>query len=97
MFSNNVNIRTNDGHSIFDLNTKQKISREKSINIGNHVWIGLNSTILHCDIEDGCIIGANSIVNRSYKPNCIIAGNPAKVIRENILWDKRNDIMFEDL
>jgi acetyltransferase-like isoleucine patch superfamily enzyme len=51
------------------------------IQMGRNVWIGANSVIL-----DGTVIGENSIVvahslvNRRFPPNCIIQGNPAKVI-----------------
>jgi len=51
--------------------------------IGNNVWIGENACILlGVKIGDGCIIGANSVVNRDIPDNCIVAGSPARVIKE---------------
>ena len=65
--------------------------KEKSfpIEIGNHVWIGSNVTVLKGSrIADGCVIASNSVVCSIFqKPNCLIAGNPAKVIKENVTWE----------
>jgi len=53
----------------------------KGIKIGNNVWIGAGSTILDGSvIGDNTIIVANSLINRRYKPDAILQGNPAKVI-----------------
>lgn len=49
--------------------------------IGNNVFIGMNSTILKgVTIGNNVIIGANSLVNKDIPDNCIVGGNPAKVI-----------------
>lgn len=54
----------------------------KPVQIGNNVWIGENVCILlGVEIGDGCIIGANSVVNKSVGSNCIIAGSPARVVK----------------
>ncbi len=51
------------------------------VKIGNNVFIGMNSTILkNTTIGDNVIIGANSLVRGIIPSNCIIAGNPAKII-----------------
>lgn len=51
--------------------------------IGNDVWIGQNSVILPgVHIEDGAIIGANSIVGSNVAPYTIVVGNPAKPLRK---------------
>lgn len=54
--------------------------------IGSNVWICANSTILKGSIvPDGCIVGANSLVNKEFKEdNCLIAGNPAQIKKRNI-------------
>lgn len=57
----------------------------KPVSIGDNVWIGENVCILPgVNIGNGCIIGANSIVNRDISDNCMVAGTPAKVIKR---WD----------
>ena len=56
------------------------------VKIGNNVWIGENVVILAgTNIGDGCIVGANSVVKGNVPPKSIIAGSPAKVIKE---WDE---------
>lgn len=53
----------------------------KPVRIGNNVWIGENAVILAgADIGDGCIIGANSCVNKVIDNNSIIVGN-SKIIK----------------
>lgn len=51
--------------------------------ISDHVWIGANSVILKgVTIGQGAVIGAGSVVNKDVPPYTIVAGNPAKFIRE---------------
>lgn len=55
----------------------------KPITIGNNVWVGNGVSILPgVTIGDGVIIGANSVITKNVKSNCIVAGNPAKVLKE---------------
>jgi acetyltransferase-like isoleucine patch superfamily enzyme len=50
--------------------------------IGNDVWIGVDSIILRgVSIGDGAIIGANSVVNKDVPPYAIVVGSPARFIR----------------
>ena len=54
----------------------------KPVVIGNNVWIGESVSILPgSKIGDGCIIGANSVVNKNIEANCLAVGCPAKVIK----------------
>lgn len=64
------------------------INEPKGIKIGNHVWIGCRVNILKgTEILDNCIIGASSLVSgKLLESNAIYAGNPAKIIKQNIEW-----------
>lgn len=54
----------------------------KPIIIGKNCWIGANVVIMpEVEIGDNVMIGAGSIVTKSFPSNCVIAGNPAKIIR----------------
>jgi len=65
-----------------------KKERSPLIEIGNHVWIGSNVIVLKGSrIPDGCVIASGSVVSAVFeKSGCLIGGNPAKVIKENVEW-----------
>ncbi|TXE64167.1 acyltransferase [Serratia nematodiphila] len=71
------------------LNYHDKKNRDKRISIGDHVWIGCNVSVLKgTTIASGCVVAANSVVSGDFlMENCLIAGNPAKVVKENISWE----------
>ena len=53
------------------------------VRIGDNVWIGDKVTILKgVTIGNNVVIGAHTLVNKNVQDNCIIAGNPHKVIKE---------------
>ena len=55
----------------------------KPVHISNKVWIGFNAIILKgVSIGEGAVIGAGSVVTKDVPPWTIVAGNPAKFIRE---------------
>lgn len=98
--SHGIVMRTNDSHTIFDLetgkniNSTEEICRNRRIQIGNHVWIGQDVFILYnSKIEDGSIIGARSLVKSKIPNNCIAAGVPARVIRRNVAWSRNNNAL----
>lgn len=87
LLSWNILIMDTDAHPVYD----QRgiiVNEDKSIKVGNKVWIGCRSLILKgVEIPDNCVIGANSFVNKKFETeNSIIAGNPAKVVKENVKW-----------
>ncbi len=54
------------------------------ITIGKSVWLPWRVFIMPgVTIGDKVVIGANSMINKSVQSNCLIAGSPAKVIKEN--------------
>ena len=55
----------------------------RPIQIGNAVWIGFDSVVLPgVTIGDGAIVGARSVVTSDVPSYAIVAGNPARVIRQ---------------
>jgi acetyltransferase-like isoleucine patch superfamily enzyme len=67
---------------------KNQHLRLRGIEIGKKVWIGCGVKILKgARIPDGCVVAAGSIVISAFdEPNCLIAGQPAKISRRNIEW-----------
>lgn len=53
------------------------------VTIGEGVWIGPNSsTMQKILIGDNALVGVGSVVTKNVKPNYVVAGNPAKVIKK---------------
>lgn len=53
--------------------------------IGDNVYIGTGARILgKVNIGNNVIVGANAVVIKDVADNCIVAGVPARVIRENV-------------
>lgn len=53
--------------------------------IGDNVFIGTGARVLgNVRIGNNVIIGANAVVIQSVPDNCIVAGVPAKIIRQNV-------------
>ena len=88
LVSSYVQIRTGDSHSILDIEGN-RINPAQSVTIGNHVWIGEGATILKgVELQDHTIVGTGAIVTKPfYMGNVLLGGVPAKVIKENVLWD----------
>lgn len=54
----------------------------KEVRIGKNCFLGCNSIILKGTVlGDGCVVGAGAVVAGKFEDNCVIAGNPAKVIK----------------
>ena len=89
-FSEKIIIWASDTHTITDMQGNVT-NFGKYVTIGNHVWVGYGATICkNTKIADGCIIGTGAVVSGTFdKPNCVIAGNPARVVKENAKWDRR--------
>lgn len=91
LFSWGIKIRTSDGHSIVDLKTNRATNLPQDVVIGSRVWVGEDVAFLKgTKIDDDCIVGSMSVVTKSFnKKNCIIAGFPARIVKENVKWDRR--------
>lgn len=67
-----------------DVNNLDSHTEGKDVIIGDNCWIGMNAVILPgVKLGNNTIVGAGSIVTKSFEEgNCVIAGNPAKKIKD---------------
>jgi acetyltransferase-like isoleucine patch superfamily enzyme len=73
-------------HNLIPLMTKNKYVGEKvDTKIGNFCVIGTGSIIMSgiC-IGDQVVVGAGAVVTKDVPSNCIVVGNPARIIKTNI-------------
>ncbi|MGM8872001.1 acyltransferase [Psychrobacter sp. 2Y5] len=91
MISRGIEIRATDVHKVYDIASNSRLNTaHRDVVIGNHIWIAANVTISkNVSIADGCIIAAGAFVNKPINtPNSLVAGVPAKVIRQGVRWER---------
>ena len=97
MVSRRVSVQSNDGHDIFDVKTRQntnateEIAKTRKIIVGDHVWIGQDVTVLYnTNIGSGSVVGAKSLVKGVFPNNCVLGGNPARLIKKDVAWSRNS-------
>ena len=92
---------THDGGTLILRKEVPDLELTAPIEIGNDVYIGINTTILPgTKVGNRCIIGACSLLKGEYPDNSVIAGVPAKVIKttdEYLEQAKQNSLHFGHL
>jgi len=93
MFSNDIKVWGSDGHAVLDKNTGEFINEVQSpIEIGNHCWIGQGCRILKgSGLADDSVLGGGAVLTKKFlEQNVALGGNPAKVIKKQIVWNKKS-------
>ena len=81
MIASGCYISDSDWHDTYDRTAE--LEKHRPIHIGENVWLGVRVIIgKGVSIGENSIIGAGSVVVSDIPPNCIAAGNPARVVRE---------------
>lgn len=98
MISFNVQARTSDAHGIYERSSGARINQPASVHVAHHVWVGSGAMLSKgTRIGQSSIVGANSFLStQSYPAHSIIAGNPARVLREGIIWDRHLAASLDD-
>ena len=92
MFSTDVHMDPSDMHPIFDGATGERINPPQDIVVGDHVWLSTRVILLKgAQIGSGTIVGAGSMVAGSLPSNVLAVGQPARVVRENVVWTRDMD------
>lgn len=82
--SHNVTIMDSDAHVI----KGNPRGKTQPVVIGNHVWIGSGAKILKgVTVGDGAVVAAGAVVTHDVPANSVVAGVPARVIKEGLHWN----------
>ncbi|WNS82273.1 sugar O-acetyltransferase [Domibacillus sp. DTU_2020_1001157_1_SI_ALB_TIR_016] len=74
---------TTVGHPLSPKGRREKKAISKPVTIGDDVWIGGNCTILPgVTIGNNVIVAAGAVITKDVLDNCVVAGVPAKKIKE---------------
>ena len=80
-----VLIQDSDYHTVYSENGEPK-PQTRPVTIGDNVWIGANVIVLKgVSIGDGAIVAAGSVVTRDVPANTLVAGNPARIVKSNVM------------
>lgn len=95
--SSDIDIYVSDTHCILN-KEGQLINIGRFVEIGDHVWVGYDCKILkNTRIPSNCIIGLGAIVTAQFhEQNCVLAGNPARIVKRDVNWDRRYPQMWLD-
>lgn len=94
MFAQNI-VVSGLNHEYRDINLSPSLQpvETNSIHIHDEVWIGANSVITAgVTIGKHSVVAAGSVVTKSVPPYSVVAGNPAKILKqyntESKQWEK---------
>jgi acetyltransferase-like isoleucine patch superfamily enzyme len=78
----NVDIMDSNFHTLVGTKTTAPVT------IGDHVWIGAGARIMPgVTVGKNAVVAAGSVVTKDVAPATLVGGNPARVLRENVVWN----------
>ncbi len=81
MMANGSYVTDSDWHTIYDRTVRDE--RVLPVAIGDNVWLGDHATVLKgVSIGANSVVAARAVVTRDVPANVVVAGNPAKVVKQ---------------
>jgi maltose O-acetyltransferase len=82
LIGTSLQIYDTDFHTTDPALRHKEVPKPCRVIVGDNVFIGSDVTILKgVHIGNNCVVGAGSVVTKSFPDNLLIAGNPASKIR----------------
>ena len=81
MLARDVYITDSDWHTIYDRTVRAEAPAP--VHIGDNVWLGDGSCVLKgVTIGENSVVAARAVVVKDVPANVVVAGNPARVVKE---------------
>jgi acetyltransferase-like isoleucine patch superfamily enzyme len=79
-------IADNPGHTMnYDTRLNERVETERvgRVRIGDYAWAAHSSMIIgNVDVGEGAVIAAGAVVTKDVPPFCVVAGNPARLVKK---------------
>ncbi len=81
MLANGAYVTDSDWHTIYDRTVRAE--KPTPVRIGRNAWLGDGSVVLKgVTVGENAVVAARAVVTRDVPANVVVAGNPAKVVKE---------------
>lgn len=88
LIAGGVSFSSSHVHKILDKATGKRLNPPGDVIVGDHVWVSADVTLWPgTNVGDDSVVGRNAYVAGAFPANCVIAGAPARVVREGITWE----------
>jgi acetyltransferase-like isoleucine patch superfamily enzyme len=91
MFAVGTTLRTSDSHGIVDIARRVQINPPAPVLIEPHVWLGQEAIVMKgVRVGAGSIVAGRAVVTKDVAPRTLVAGAPARMLRENVTWTRQS-------